>query len=88
MKVDGIIPDNVTQTGAVRVTATHGINEGDEILMGYGSAYWRARRQEPRRDYGQHIPPSATVGGFIAYSRYVQRWNGAPDAEGRREVLE
>ena len=36
-------------TGTVRVTAPGGIEEGVEILMPYGTEYWRQRAGEGRR---------------------------------------
>ena len=54
-------------TGSIRVTATGGIKKGDEILMPYGSTYWRSREAEARHDR-RNGRRDARRGGMIAYT--------------------
>ena len=59
-------------TGSVRVTATKGIAAGTEILMPYGSDYWRQRAKDARHDkkYGRR---DARRGGVITYTVHTSK---------------
>ena len=52
-------------TGTVRVTAPGGIEEGVEILMPYGTEYWRQRAEEGRRGRRDE-----RRGGMVAYTQH------------------
>ena len=59
-------------TGSVRVVAAKGIAAGTEILMPYGSEYWRQRAKDARTDkkYGRR---DARRGGVIAYTIHARK---------------
>ena len=59
-------------TGSIRVTAAGGIAKGTEILMPYGSVYWKQRDTDARHDarYGRR---DARRGGMIAYTVHTDR---------------